>query len=486
MNIRLTNCSLSLAAALLLGPPSAHAQETQNSKLRTQNSPDTNAPGWLTAPMTLADAVKLALYQNGDMLKAGHELEATDGLAVQTRSITLPTIRGSAGYLHTEAVEDSPFGGPSQPRDQWLGGIRIRQTIYEGGRLRSARRAASLTREQALLRYQTTVAETILAVRIAYYDALLAEQQITVQEASVKLLAEQLDITKKRFDAGAVPRFELLRAEVAVANARPRLIRARNAHRIAKNNLAVLLGYNVPATVWEDIPMTLTSRLGDGSREMGDGIPTPNSQLPTPLLDLPAALAQAIARRPELGVLRKEEALRKEAVVAAQSKGRPALGLFAGYAANNSEFRDDFTSAVSGPIAGVELHWDLWDGHLTKGRVSEARALHRRAGADLDDQTRKVELEVRSAWSAFLEAREVLESQLKVQEQAEEALRLAGSRYEAGTGTQLDVLDAQTALTEARSTQVQALRDFATARARLERATGQDVTFEVTPVRDKP
>jgi len=81
-------------------------------------------------------------------------------------------------------------------------------------------------------------------------------------------------------------------------------------------------------------------------------------------------------------------------------------------------------------------------------------------------------LEVRGAYSNFIEAKEVLESQKKVVEQAEEALRLANARADAGTGTQLDVLSAQTALTEARSTQVQALRDYAVARARLERAVG--------------
>ncbi len=425
-------------------------------------APDPTPPAWLTQPMSINDGLRLALLQNGSLLKSESELEAAHGIAIQTRAITLPTVRGSAGYLHTEAVEDSPYGGPSQPRDQWVGGIRVVQSIYEGGRLRSARRTATLTREQALLKYQTIVADTILGVRTAYYDALLAEQQIAVQEASVKLLLEQLNNSKKRFEAGAVPRFELLRSEVEVANARPRLSRARNAHRTAKNNLAVLVGYDIPATIREDIPMTLTDRLEA-----------------TPLqLDLPVALAQAIAGRPELGALRKEQALRQEAVIVAQATGKPSLGVFAGYGANNSQFRHDFSRAVSGPIAGLELHWDLWDGHLTKGKVMEARALQRRAGADLDEQVRKVELEVRTAYSSFLEAREVLDAQAKVLEQADESLRLAGSRYEAGTSTQLDVLNAQTSLTEARSIQAQALHDYAIARARLERAIGQDVTLQ--------
>jgi outer membrane protein TolC len=71
-----------------------------------------------------------------------------------------------------------------------------------------------------------------------------------------------------------------------------------------------------------------------------------------------------------------------------------------------------------------------------------------------------------------------LKSQEKVVEQAEESLRLASARSEAGTATQLDVLSAQTALTEARTTQIQALHDYAVARARLERAVGDNVAQE--------
>jgi outer membrane protein TolC len=82
---------------------------------------------------------------------------------------------------------------------------------------------------------------------------------------------------------------------------------------------------------------------------------------------------------------------------------------------------------------------------------------------------------VRTAYSTFIEAKEVLESQQKVQEEADEALRLARARADAGTATQLDVLDAETSLTQARSTQVQALHDYSVARARLERAIGQDM-----------
>jgi outer membrane protein TolC len=117
----------------------------------------------------------------------------------------------------------------------------------------------------------------------------------------------------------------------------------------------------------------------------------------------------------------------------------------------------------------------LFDGALTIGKVKQARALYAKSKTELTDRSRQVELNVRTAYSDFIEAREVLDSQAKVQEQAEESLREANARFDAGTGTQLDVLDAETSLTQARTTQVQAQHDYAAARARLERAIGADL-----------
>ena len=139
--------------------------------------------------------------------------------------------------------------------------MQIVQSIYEGGKLMAAVRAAKVTKEQALAQYQTTLADTLLAVRLAYYDMLLAAEQITVHEASVNLLQKELEDQQRRYDAGTVPHFNVLRAEVAVANERPPLIQAQNNYRIAKNNLSNLLGYNLPRDIWENIPLNLTDTL---------------------------------------------------------------------------------------------------------------------------------------------------------------------------------------------------------------------------------
>ena len=139
--------------------------------------------------------------------------------------------------------------------------MQIVQSIYQGGKLVAALRAAKVTKEQALAQYQTTLADTLLAVRLAYYDILLAAEQITVNEASVNLLEKELEDQQRRYDAGTVPHFNVLRAKVSVANARPPLIQAQNSYRIAKNNLCNLLGYNLPREIWDNIPLNLTDTL---------------------------------------------------------------------------------------------------------------------------------------------------------------------------------------------------------------------------------
>ena len=421
----------------------------------------TNTPAWLSRPLSLADALNTALAQNASILKAKNDLEASHGLVVQTRAVALPQVQASGQYKATDpdAVESTVFF--NQPQQNWNAGVQIVQSIYMGGKMIAAIRAADATKQQAVAIYQTAVADTLLSVRLAYYDVLLAAQQITVREASVKLLQKELEDQQHRFDAGTVPHFNVLRAEVAVANERPPLIAARNAYRIAKNNLANLLGYDLPRDIWEDVPLNLTDTLATTPFEV----------------NLPDAIQQALTRRTELTVSRKNIELQKLNVVSAKSGYKPTVQVFAGYDWFNSKFTPpvELNHDIHGWNAGAQMSWNIFDGALTYGKVTQAKALYEKSKTELADQSRQIELAVRTTYSDFIQARETLESQSKVQEQADEALREANARAGAGTGTQLDVLNAETSLTQARTTQIQAQHDYVAARARLERAIGADL-----------
>jgi outer membrane protein TolC len=415
-----------------------------------------------SSPISLADAVNFALVQSPSILRAQKDLQATQGVVIQTRAVALPAVNIGSSYSAAQRTDVDIIEVPGfvlGAAQNWSSQIRVQQSFYEGGRLLSSLRVARLSKEQSLLNYQTAVSDTVLSVQIGYFDVLLNMQQILVQEASVELLTRELADTTRRYDAGTVPRFNVLRAQVELANARPRLITARNNLRVSKNNLANLIGFNVPRESLEDIPLILSSKLDADPFQM----------------DLPHAISLALEKRTELGALEKAQALRREDIVNAKAGFKPILQAYAGYDIHNSILSTDLTDYKNGWIGGAQLTWNIFDGLRTKGKVLEATANYNKAGVELDEATRRITLEVRTAHSNFIEAQEVLESQKQVVEEAEEALRLARARNEAGSGTQLDVLSAQTALTDARSTQVQALHDYDVARSRLQRAVGTTV-----------
>ena len=421
----------------------------------------TNSTGWLTRPISLADALNTALAQNSAILKAKNDLEASHGLVVQTRAVALPQLTSSGTYRITDPKYVENFGSFNQPDQNWSAGIQLSQSVYMGGRMVAAIRAADATKQQALAVYRTAIADALLQVRLAYYDVLLAEQQVSVREASVKLLQQERDDQQHRFDAGTVPHFNVLRAEVSVANERPALIAAHNALRIAKNNLVNDMGYDLPRDIWEDIPLNLTDTLATAPWE----------------INLPSAIQEALTRRTELTVFRKNVELQKLNIVNARSGYKPSVDVFAGYGWKNAQFTPpiELDHDIRGWNAGAQLNWNFFDGLLTHGKVLQAKALYEKSKTELTDESRQIELGVRTAYSEFVQARETLDSQGKVQELAGESLREAQARTSAGTGTQLDVLNAETALTQSRTTQITAQHDYVAARAKLERAIGADL-----------
>ena len=430
----------------------------------------TNEPStWTNRPLSMTDALNLGLQQNGAVLRGRSDLEAQFGVVVQTRAVALPRLQASGNYQYTTELEELPpptgptnivFGLPPL-HNSWNGNIQLVQTIYQGGQITSSLRSAKLTRQEALLNYETVIADALLSVRLAYYDVLLAAEQVGVEEASVKLLTQELDDQTRRFDAGTVPRFNVLRANVELGNERPVLIRAQNDYRVAKSVLVNRMGFHVAKDVLDDVPVELTDKL--------DADPY--------TVELQAAIAQALQERTELLALRKAQSLREEGVISARSGYKPTVQVLGGYGAHNAEFvSDSMGYAIYGWSAGAQVSWNLFDGLLTQGRIDQAKALYQGSQVDFQNKARDIELEVRTDYSNFIEAREVLASQEQVVAEAEEALRLASARSDAGTGTQLDVLSAQTSLTQARSTQARALHDYDAARARLERAIGLNVT----------
>jgi outer membrane protein len=133
---------------------------------------------------------------------------------------------------------------------------------------------------------------------------------------------------------------------------------------------------------------------------------------------------------------------------------------------------DSIRDSREGLFVGLQSQWNIFDGRATAGRVAQARSIVEQTRLTLVERELATEVEVRRAFSSWQEATELVEASRRVVEQAEEAVRLANARYSAGTGTQLDVLQAQVELTTARSNQVQAYFNYNVSIASLRQAMG--------------
>ena len=426
----------------------------------------TNAVPLPSQPLTLDQALEFALSHNVTLRKGRQDLEEAQGLAIQQRAARLPRLATTGGYqqLDESRIEKVQFSAaqPATPflnNQSWNANLVVTQPIYAGGKYNSMARSSRLTREVALALYQALVANTLLEVRTAYSDVLLAVEQIVVQEASKKLLERELETARRSLEAGTVPKFNVLRAEVELANALPPLIRARNQERIFRNTLALLLGCDIPADSGVDIPLRTADSLKAEPFEVSVG----------------AALNAAWVHRPEIKAAQSASQLRHEEVLQTRADLLPSVSGIAGYGVQNRNFVRDLDRTLDGWTVGVQANWLLFDFGQTQAKVNMARAREERARLEVEDVRRRIELEVRTAFSLFLESKEVLLSQTRVIEQAEEAVRLVTARADAGSSTQLEVLSAQTALKLSRTQYSQALRDYTVARAKLERAMGEGV-----------
>lgn len=478
----------------------------------------------VSGDLTLEEAVRLALQQNPEILKALQEIERTRGQVIQVRAQALPHVTltstynqqdrellegsrggsvGTAGNFNfdgtasTETGQDtggqtgtgtaagngtgtaagltpdqlaslfSQQGGMSGGNfavnnKSWLVALEVRQVLYAGGQVRAALRVAKFTQDSSYWNLRDTIDRIISRTRTQFYSVLLNRALITVQEESINLLSDQLKDQRNRFDAGTVPRFNVLRAEVELANVRPELIRVTNNYLIAQLELAKTLGL-APGPGGKPT-FYAVGALGIGERPLG----------------LQNALQLAKERRPFLKVQRQSILVETEQIRIALAGYKPRLDANAGYEFRNSRLSDDLTETVNGWFFGFTGSWDIFDGLETYGRTKQARARLESAKINYDDSVRQVELEVQQAYALLQQARETIQSQQKNVEQALEALRLANERLSAGAGTQLDVLDARVALTRARTTELQARADFNIAIAEFDRVTATDTVYDDT------
>jgi outer membrane protein TolC len=420
---------------------------------------DANVP----SSLDLATCLNLALRRNTDILKAQQEIKRLHGLIVEVRAEALPQV-ALVGAVQTEDNElaNGQFGGfagaPNRQQSFWNAGIQVNQLLYNGGAVNAALDIARLSESNAFHQLDATIDATVFLIREAYYNVLVTRSLISVREATVKLLQEELQNQERRLNAGTVTRFNVLRAEVELANAQPPLIRARNLYKISLVNLAKLLAIDYDAAQLEP-PFKVIGEL---------------SYRPTNF-KLEEVLRAAASRRPEIQLANQQIAIQRRQLTIDRSGLLPRVSAFAGYDVISDRNKSNFDATNPGWSVGLQGNWNIFDGFRVAGKLEQTKANIEIAKLDADQTQRDIDAEARQAYYDFVEARELILSQQKNVEQAVEALRLANSRFDVGAATQLDVLNANVALTDARTNELEARYDYNIAVSRVERVTSAPV-----------
>jgi outer membrane protein TolC len=423
---------------------------------RAQPAPQQPVP----ESLDLRTAIGFALQNNFSIRQARERIKQQEGVVVEVSASSIPNVSADAAYQLNDREVSTGF--PASDR-AWQINLTASQVLYSGGGVRASVKSSQLARDAAILDLQAVINDALLQVRTAFYGVLLAREQIVVQESNLELLQQQLKTVTDRFEAGTVSSFEKLRAEVAVANAKVPLITARNDYRLAIESLRQALGF--------------TTATPESLRKVPDFV---GSLAFTPQqFDLQAAFESARAKRPDLERIARLAEARGESVTAARSANYPSVSAFGGWTLRKGT-TDSFGDSNNGWLVGVQSQWAIFDGKATAGRVAQARSALEQTKLALGEAQLAVDIEVRRAHSQWQQATELAEASQRVVEQATEAVRLANARYNAGTGTQLDVLSAQVDLTTARTNQIQAFYTYNVAVAALRKAMGLADEFVTT------
>ena len=439
----MSRCLALLVACLALAPAWTRAAEEEPA-------------GPAEVSLTLEQALDIAQTQNLTLLAAREEIKRTRGVLREGYASAYPelTLTGSYTRIDDSAISSigSPAGGTitSGTDETYTYNVGLEQRLYSGGLVFGGIRAARAATARTLELVAATVQDVELQVRRDFYELLLARELVAVREESVKLFEENLRNVQAKFEAGEVAKFEVTRARVALANLQPPLIAAKNRVRLAKEALKKIL----------DLPFHTALSIEGGL----DYVPAK--------FDLDELVKTALEFRHEIKASELEAKLRRINITVEASKGRPDLRAFANYEGRTDTFGDDATDLIEGWNVGLRISVPLFKGWGVAGRVEQARADHAKSLIALEDRRKAVELDVRRAWLSLEDAEQVVVSQQENVGQAEQAVREAAEREQAGEITQFEVRDTQLSLTEARTNLKQAQHDYNVALFTLERAVG--------------
>ncbi|HBL62247.1 MAG TPA: transporter [Cyanobacteria bacterium UBA8803] len=410
----------------------------------------------ITQPITLEQAIELARRNNPQLQAARLTLEREQFALQEALAAEFPSISAIAEFVRADSAQSELQLAETDPRfrqgqdttsTSFDTRLELNYSAYTAGRRSATIQAARERITLQELEVERLSEELRLNVNRAYYDLQQADAQVEIRQAAVTEAARSLRDTQLLEQAGLGTRFEVLQAQVEVANNNQELTSAISQQRIARRQIAQLLS----------LPQIVDITTADPIQVAGDWE-----------LSLEESIILALKNRAELEQQLVQRNISEQQRRVALAANKPQLSLFARY--NILAQLDDEDNIGDGFTLGARLEWDFFDGGAARARANQEATNMAIAESNFTNQRNQVRFEVEQAFFELRANKENIQTAALALEQAEESLRLARLRFQAGVGTQTDVINQQTALTRARVNLLGAIIEYNRALASLQRA----------------
>lgn len=388
--------------------------------------------------LSLQDSITYALQNNPSIHIASEDKKKSEFSVDETKAGKKPTISLGSSYNYQ--------GNSDQDKDSFSNSLRMNWQLYSGGKTEAKIDQAQLGVRSADLQVEKTKQQLILDATTNYYSVLEAKNMQAVNEESVGNLKAHLNIVQAKYQEGVAAKSEVLRSEVEVANAEQNLIKAQNQYELAVADLLTTM--NMDAGTEVQLQGELSYQADTRS--------------------LQEAIAFAKQNRPEAIQSQVSIDSAKKSIKIAESNKRPSVSLSASTGWDDRLLPGNDTDWS----VGASASWNIFDAGVTKSQINQAESSLNRSKLEAEQTADAIEQEVRQSYLNMKEAEKRLQTTEVTVNKAKEDLYIAQETYKAGAATNLDVFDAQLALTQAKTNHVQALYDYNVNKAKLDKAMG--------------
>jgi outer membrane protein TolC len=400
--------------------------------------------------LTLDESINLAL-KNNEQIKA-----AASGMEVAQWN--LEKAKGAKNISVDLSHTDAKIGGEywqiyhiyDSPSNYFINSLSASLPLYTGGRIENTIKQAKLGSEISELQLQSTKQEIKYQVTQSYYNILACQNFQQVKEEAVKQLLGHLKNVEVQYTVGTVTKADVLRSEVELANAKQGLVTAKNNTKLAMSLFNKIVGLPIRQEI--DIKDALKYEQYN--------------------YNLDDCISYSLQHRPDQIVSQKVVKQAEAGVKAAEAGKRLNVSMDASYNTYDTKI-DEFNTTQW--MAGVTAHLNIFDGNVTNAGIKASKGLLEQSKHQASDITAAVELSVQQAYLNMVKAESNITTNKVAVDKATEDFALAQARYSVNLGTNLDVVDAQVALTSAKTAYIESLYDYNVSKAALDKAMGKEV-----------